>query len=80
MRWARAATVVIGTLALLVGLPWLIWRGPFVLDGRYIDRGHPEREQCRAVFAQYASVVAMLPEGLINPDSQAKLRQTAGLL
>ncbi|MDX3313042.1 hypothetical protein P1S61_29005 [Streptomyces sp. ME08-AFT2] len=29
---------MIGTLALLVGLPWLIWRGPFVLDGRYIDR------------------------------------------
>ncbi|MDX3313044.1 hypothetical protein P1S61_29015 [Streptomyces sp. ME08-AFT2] len=44
------------------------------------ERDHPEREQCRAVFAQYASVVAMLPEGLINPDSQAKLRQTAGLL
>jgi hypothetical protein len=32
------------------------------------------------VFAQYASVVAMLPEGLIDPDSQAKLREAAGLL
>ncbi|KRD23520.1 hypothetical protein ASE41_11365 [Streptomyces sp. Root264] len=43
------------------------------------DSDHPEREQCRAVFAQYASVVAMLPEGLVNPDSQAKLRQVAGV-
>ncbi|MFH8901798.1 hypothetical protein ACH4HG_36270 [Streptomyces coeruleorubidus] len=44
------------------------------------DNDHPEREQCRAVFEQHASVVAMLPEGLINPDSRAKLRQAAGLL
>lgn len=44
------------------------------------DNDHPEREQCRAVFERHASVVAMLPEGLINPDSRAKLRQAAGLL
>ncbi|GAA2878487.1 hypothetical protein [Streptomyces mexicanus] len=44
------------------------------------DSDHLEREQRRAVFAQYASVVAMLPEGLIDPDSQAKLREAAGLL
>lgn len=44
------------------------------------DSDHPEREQCRAVFAQHASVVAMLPEGLINPESRAKLRRAAGLL
>ncbi|MEU1520257.1 hypothetical protein ABZ490_50570 [Streptomyces sp. NPDC005811] len=44
------------------------------------DNDHPEREQCRAVFAQHASVVAMLPEGLISSDSRAKLRQAAGLL
>ncbi|NEC90213.1 hypothetical protein [Streptomyces sp. SID12501] len=43
------------------------------------DSDHPEREQCRAVFAQHANVVAMLPEGLISPDSRAKLRQVAGL-
>ncbi|WP_405814833.1 hypothetical protein OG241_09930 [Streptomyces sp. NBC_01390] len=44
------------------------------------DSDHPEREQCRAVFAQHANVVAMLPEGLISPDDRAKLRQVAGLL
>ncbi|WP_141698385.1 hypothetical protein [Streptomyces lushanensis] len=44
------------------------------------DNDHPERVQCRDVFEQHASVVAMLPEGLITPDSRAKLRQAAGLL
>lgn len=44
------------------------------------DRDHPEREQCRAVFVEHASVVAMLPEGLITAASQAKLRQAAGLV
>ncbi|MGW2770759.1 hypothetical protein [Streptomyces sp. NPDC001275] len=44
------------------------------------DSDHPEREQCRAVFAEHASVVATLPEGLINAAGQAKLRQAAGLV
>jgi hypothetical protein len=44
------------------------------------DSDHHERERCRAVFAQYADLVAMLPEGLISPDKQAKLREAAGLL
>ncbi|WLQ53771.1 hypothetical protein P8A21_40290 (plasmid) [Streptomyces poriferorum] len=44
------------------------------------DSDHPEREQCRAVFAQYSSVVAMLSEDLIDSNGQAKLRQAAGLL
>ncbi|EFL37351.1 hypothetical protein [Streptomyces griseoflavus] len=44
------------------------------------DSDHPERERCRAMFAQHSGVLAALPEGLIGPDSQAKLRQAAGLL
>ncbi|MFF3242885.1 hypothetical protein ACFYWY_03910 [Streptomyces sp. NPDC002870] len=44
------------------------------------DSDHPEREQCRAVFAEHASVVEMLPEGLIRPDGRATLRRAAGLL
>ncbi|WP_404199935.1 hypothetical protein [Streptomyces tauricus] len=44
------------------------------------DGDHPEREQCRAVFAQHAHVVAMVPEELIDPDGRAKLRQAVGLL
>jgi hypothetical protein len=30
--------MAIGGLALVVGLPWLIWRGPYALDAKYIDR------------------------------------------
>lgn len=44
------------------------------------DSDHPEREQCRAVFVEHASVVAMLAEELISPDDRAMLRQVAGLL
>ncbi|MFF6914100.1 hypothetical protein [Streptomyces sp. NPDC012466] len=44
-----------------------------------IDGEHPERERCRAVFTRYASVVEMLPNGLIAPDGRAKLRRAAGL-
>lgn len=43
------------------------------------DSDHPEREQCRAVFAENASVVAMLAEELTRPDARATLRQAAGL-
>ncbi|GAA3381424.1 hypothetical protein GCM10020367_72620 [Streptomyces sannanensis] len=43
------------------------------------DSDHPGREQCKAVFAEHASVVAMLPEDLISPDGRAKLRHAAGL-
>ncbi|MFJ5998938.1 hypothetical protein [Streptomyces sp. NPDC092370] len=45
-----------------------------------VDSEHPERERCRAVFMRHASVVEMLPNGLIAPDSRAKLRRAAGLL
>ncbi|MEU4064187.1 hypothetical protein AB0F25_17500 [Streptomyces wedmorensis] len=44
------------------------------------DNDHPEREQCRAVFAEHASVVATLAEQLNNPEDRAKFRQAAGLL
>ncbi|MFG2969635.1 MULTISPECIES: hypothetical protein [unclassified Streptomyces] len=43
------------------------------------DSDHPEREQCRAVFAEHASVVAMLAEDVTRPDDRATLRQAAGL-
>ncbi|MBC9714808.1 hypothetical protein H9Y04_19840 [Streptomyces sp. TRM66268-LWL] len=44
------------------------------------DCDHPEREQCRAVFAEHASVVAELAEHLSSPDDRAQLRRVAGLL
>ncbi|MFI6374384.1 hypothetical protein [Streptomyces sp. NPDC050546] len=43
------------------------------------DSDHPEREACRAVFAEHVSVVAMLAEGLPSPEGRATLRQAAGL-
>ncbi|MGW8986790.1 hypothetical protein ACWGQ9_29580 [Streptomyces parvus] len=44
------------------------------------DSDHPEREQCRAVFAEHASVVAALAGEVADPDHRAALRQAAGLL
>ncbi|MFD5323588.1 hypothetical protein [Streptomyces sp. NPDC127092] len=44
------------------------------------DSEHPEREQCRAVFAEHASVVTALAEELTDPDDRARLRQAAGLV
>lgn len=43
------------------------------------DDEHPERERCRAVFAEHADLVAALPDGLTGPDDRAKLRRAAGL-
>ncbi|MEO3977420.1 hypothetical protein [Streptomyces sp. CAU 1734] len=43
------------------------------------DSDHPEREGCRAVFADHARAVAMLPEGLITAGGRATLRRAAGL-
>ncbi|MFG2552462.1 pentapeptide repeat-containing protein [Streptomyces sp. NPDC048581] len=37
-RWGTAALIAVGALALLAGLPWLVWRGPYVIDAMYLDR------------------------------------------
>ncbi|MER5228333.1 hypothetical protein ABT032_50170 [Streptomyces flaveus] len=44
------------------------------------DADHPEREQCRAVFAEHASLLTRLPTGLISAADRACLEQAAGLL
>ncbi|MFI5530267.1 hypothetical protein ACIA8O_17160 [Kitasatospora sp. NPDC051853] len=44
------------------------------------DEDHPERAQCRAVFAEHARVVAVLAEQLDGPHYRLELRQAAGLL
>ncbi|MEV3970438.1 hypothetical protein AB0K68_20180 [Streptomyces sp. NPDC050698] len=44
------------------------------------DSEHPERERCRAVFAQHAHIVETLPDGLIAPACRARLRRAAGLV
>ncbi|MEU0228187.1 hypothetical protein ABZ177_28090 [Streptomyces sp. NPDC006284] len=37
LRWAGGCGVVAGVLLVLVGLPLLLWKGPALLDGKYID-------------------------------------------
>ncbi|MFF7232466.1 pentapeptide repeat-containing protein [Streptomyces sioyaensis] len=37
-RFGMITLFIAGALALLVGLPWLVWRGPYVFDAKYIDR------------------------------------------
>ena len=44
------------------------------------DSDHPEREQCRAVFAEHAGVVAALVEELTDAKDREALRRAAGLL
>ncbi|MEJ8662190.1 pentapeptide repeat-containing protein [Streptomyces sp. MS1.AVA.4] len=36
-RWVATGLVVLAVAALLVGLPWVVWKGPYVLDSKYID-------------------------------------------
>jgi cation transport ATPase len=31
------ALIAVGALALLAGLPWMVWRGPYVIDAKYLD-------------------------------------------
>ncbi len=37
-RWAAILLIGTGVLGLLVGLPWLVWRGPYAIDAQYLDR------------------------------------------
>lgn len=37
-RWGMIALIAVGSLALFAVLPWLVWRGPYVLDAKYLDR------------------------------------------
>ncbi len=54
-------------LALVVGLPWLIWRGPFVLDDKYIDRkalGEGSAALVTGLRTAMVAVVAALGAGI----------------
>ncbi|MFD7711087.1 hypothetical protein ACFV6E_13740 [Streptomyces sp. NPDC059785] len=43
------------------------------------DDDHPEREQCRAVFAEHASLLTKLPAGWIDAADRARLERAAGM-
>ncbi|MFC5027764.1 pentapeptide repeat-containing protein [Streptomyces sp. DSM 41987] len=36
-RYGSFAGIVVAALFLIVGLPWLVWRGPYFLDAKYVD-------------------------------------------
>lgn len=44
------------------------------------DDEHPERAQCRAVFAEHAELLATLPDELVGPDDRASLLRAAGMV
>ncbi|MGW7265000.1 hypothetical protein [Streptomyces sp. NPDC054842] len=44
------------------------------------DDEHPEREQCRAVFARHAELITALPDDLVGADDRANLLRAAGLV
>jgi uncharacterized protein YjbI with pentapeptide repeats len=37
-RWGTGLLITVCALVLLAGLPWLVWRGPYVIDAKYLDR------------------------------------------
>ncbi|MGY1430385.1 pentapeptide repeat-containing protein [Streptomyces sp. MN12] len=59
--------MAIGGLAVVVGLPWLIWRGPYVLDAKYIDRkalGEGSAALVTGLRTALVAVVAALGAGI----------------
>ncbi|MFE9766718.1 pentapeptide repeat-containing protein [Streptomyces sp. NPDC005808] len=50
--------IVVGALALLAGLPWLVWRGPYVFDGQYLDRSELAKGSAALVTGLRTAIVA----------------------
>ncbi|MFJ6087969.1 pentapeptide repeat-containing protein [Streptomyces sp. NPDC092369] len=57
-RWAMRGLIVAGVGVLLVGLPWLLVRGPYVIDGKYIDKGELAKGSAALVTGLRTAVVA----------------------
>ena len=56
----RAVTSLIAAVALvlLVGLPWLVWRGPYVIDAGYIDEAELKKGSAALVTGLRTAIVA----------------------
>ncbi|WP_162468266.1 pentapeptide repeat-containing protein [Streptomyces adustus] len=52
------ALIVTGALVILGVLPWLVWRGPYVIDGEYIDRNELAKGSAALVTGLRTAVVA----------------------
>jgi uncharacterized protein YjbI with pentapeptide repeats len=57
-RWSMMAVIVAGALLLLLGLPWLLWRGPYVIDASYIDETELKKGSAALVTGLRTAVVA----------------------
>ncbi|WP_406104688.1 pentapeptide repeat-containing protein [Streptomyces sp. NBC_01003] len=57
-RWGTIVLIAVGTLALLAGLPWLVWRGPYVLDEKYLDPSELEKGSAALVTGLRTATVA----------------------
>ncbi|MEU1038316.1 pentapeptide repeat-containing protein [Streptomyces sp. NPDC005907] len=51
---------VLGSLILLIGIPWLVWRGPYALDREYLDREELAKGSAALVSGLRTALVAML--------------------
>ncbi|WP_406100712.1 pentapeptide repeat-containing protein [Streptomyces canus] len=54
------ALMTVGALAVLVGLPWLLWRGPYVIDGDYLDRSELAKGSAALVSGLRTAIVACI--------------------
>ncbi len=62
-RVRRRLTHVLGALGcliLLIGIPWLVWRGPYILDGEYLDRDELAKGSAALVTGLRSALVSML--------------------
>ncbi|MDX2545424.1 pentapeptide repeat-containing protein [Streptomyces sp. WI04-05B] len=56
--WGMWAAIAAGAVLLLVGLPWLLWKGPYEIDGKYIDRRELAKGSAALVTGLRTAVVA----------------------
>ncbi|MFE0187300.1 pentapeptide repeat-containing protein [Streptomyces sp. NPDC058989] len=51
---------VLGFLILLIGIPWLVWRGPYVLDREYLDQEELAKGSATLVTGLRTALVTIL--------------------
>lgn len=57
--WGMWTAIAAGAVLLLVGLPWLLWKGPYEIDAKYIDRGELAKGSAALVTGLRTAVVAL---------------------
>ncbi|WP_405659690.1 pentapeptide repeat-containing protein [Streptomyces sp. RK9] len=52
--------IAVVVLVLLAGLPWMVWRGPYVFDGKYLDRNELAKGSAALVTGLRTAIVACI--------------------